>query len=327
MVDPLPLPAGGGEAGTALTAVGPVWAIPAVAILGALVVFAAMLDGALSARADGAGGGVGGGVVRPFAEIARLLRQRRRTTVEADSTLWRIGGAGLLVAAALMVTVVPLGEWTLFDLDVGVMWFNAMDVMVWALVWLAGWGANSAYSLAAGYRFLAHGLGYELPLMFALVGPAIAAGSLNVGRVAAAQYGLWFAVWMPVAFLVYLLGVAAFSVWGPFAPAIGTDVAGGVRAELSGVDRLVFEAGRYALLAAGAAFAVPMFLGAGAGPVLPGWAWVLVKTVAVLAVLVWMRRRLPTFRPDTFMEVGWMLLLPAVLLQDLVVAVVAVGRS
>ncbi len=321
MADPMPV------TDSSITTVAPGWAIAALGILGALVVAAAMLDGALAARAGSGPGGTMGGLVRPFGEAARLMRQRRRTTVEADSLLWRIGGAGLLVTAALMVAVVPLGEWTVFDLDVGVMWFNAMDVMVWALVWLTGWGANSAHSLVGGYRFLAHGLGYELPLMFALVAPAIAAESLNVGAVAAAQDGLWFAVWMPVAFLVYLLGVAAFSVWGPFAPAIGADVAGGARAELSGVDRLVFEAGRYALLAAGAAFAVPMFLGGGAGPLLPGWAWVLVKTVALLAALVWLRRRLPAFRPDQFMEVGWMLLLPAVLLQDLVVAVIAVGRS
>ena len=320
MADPMPM------TDSPITTVAPGWAIAALGILGALAVTAAMLDGALSARAGG-GPGTVGGPVRPFGEAARLMRQRRRTTVEADRLLWRIGGAGLLVVAALMVTVVPLGEWTIFDLDVGVMWFNAMDVMVWALVWLTGWGANSAHSLVGGYRFLAHGLGYELPLMFALVAPAIAAESLNVGAVAAAQEGLWFAVWMPVAFLVYLLGVAAFSVWGPFAPAIGTDVSGGARVELSGVDRLVFEAGRYALLAAGAAFAVPMFLGGGAGPLLPGWAWVLVKTVALLAVLVWLRRRLPAFRPDKFMEVGWMLRLPAVLLQDLVVAVIAVWRS
>lgn len=305
----------------------PLLGIGVVAILAGLAVVAAMLDGALTARASGAAGGAAGGATRPFAEAARLMRQRRRTTVEADTLLWRIGGAGLWVAAVLMVAVVPWGTWTVLDLDVGVVWFNAMDVLVWALVWLAGWGANSTYGLVGGYRFLAHGLGYELPLMFALVAPAIAAESLDVGRVAAAQDGLWFVVWMPVAFLVYLLGVAAFSVWGPFTPAIGTDVAGGARAELSGVDRLVFEAGRYALLAAGAAFAVPMFLGGGAGPLLPGWAWVLVKAVALLAVLVWVRRRLPAFRPDTFLEVGWLVLLPAVLLQDLVVAVVAAGRS
>lgn len=307
--------------------VAPAWALVAVAILGALVVLAASLDGALTARANGAAGGIGAGLGRPWGEAARLMRQRRRTTLEADVLLWRLGGAGLVVTAVLMVSVVPLGSWTLFDLDVGVMWFNAMDVMVWALLWLTGWGANSAHSLVGGYRFLALGLGYELPLMFALVAPAIAAESLNVGSVAAAQQGgLWFAWWMPVAFLVYCLGVVAFSVWGPFATALGADVAGGVAAELSGVDRLVFTVGRYALLAAGSAFAVPMFLGGDAGPLLPGWVWVLLKTTALLALLVWLRRRLPAVRPDMFMEVGWMVLLPAVLVQDLVVAVVMVWR-
>jgi NADH-quinone oxidoreductase subunit H len=310
-----------------VTTVGGGWALLAAALLGLFALFAAALDGALTARVEVGAGRSGAGWMRPVHESARLLRQRRRTTVSADSLLWRVGGAGLVVTALLMVTVVPLGAWTIFDLDVGVVWFNAMDVLVWALVWLAGWGPNSAHSLVGGYRFLAHGLGYELPLMFALVAPAIAAGSLNVGAVAAAQDGLWFAVWMPVAFAVYCLGVAGFSVWGPFAPALGSDVAGGAWTELSGVDRLLFVTGRCALLAAGAAFAVPMFLGGGAGPLLPDWAWVMVKALALLSVLVWLRRRLPAVRPDLFMEVGWMVLLPAVLVQDLVVAVIAVWRG
>ncbi|MGW3606289.1 complex I subunit 1 family protein [Micromonospora sp. NPDC005161] len=286
---------------------------------------AAVLNGALSARAAGAD--VRTGLTRPIGEVARLMRQRRRVTVAADTLLWRIGGAGLLVMAMMIITVVPLGDWTLFDLDVGVVWFNAMDVLAWAFVWLTGWGANSAHSLVGGYRFLAHGLGYELPLMFALVAPAVAASSLNVGTIAAAQQGLWFVVWMPVAFLVFCMGVLAIAVWGPFSPALGPDVAGGVGVELSGVDRLLFLSGRYALLAAGAAFAVPMFLGGGAGPLLPAWMWVLVKTLALLAAFVWLRRHLPAARPDLFMEVGWVVLLPAVLLQDLLVAGIALGRS
>ena len=163
--------------------------------------------------------------------------------------------------------------------------------------------------------------------MFALVAPAIAAQSLRVGTVAAAQQDLWFVVWMPVAFVVYCIGVVAFSVSGPFRAARGDDIAGGVTAESSGADRLLFEAGRYALLAAGAAFAVPMFLGGGAGPLLPDWLWTIVKTVAVLTVLVWAKQRIPTVRPDKFLEFGWLVLLPAVVLQDLVVAVVAVWRG
>jgi len=303
--------------------VAPLWALAALPLLGGFAFAAAALDGILTP--GGAGGGHG--ILRPAGEAARLLRQGRRRLLKADRLLWRIGVSGLVLAAVLMVAVVPLGSAVLLDLDVGVVWFNAMDVAVWAFVWLAGWGANSALSLVGGYRFLALSLAYELPLMFAIATPAVAASSLNVAAIGAAQEGLWYGVWMPVAFIIYLAAVVAFSVSGPFSAPLGTDIAGGVRAELSGVDRLMFQAGQYALLAAGAAFSVPMFLGGGAGPLLPGWAWTLVKTAVVLAALVWARRRIPALRPDKFMEVGWLVLLPAALVQLFIVAAIVVGRG
>ena len=74
---------------------------------------------------------------------------------------------------------------------------------------------------------------------------------------------------MPAAFAVYLASVYAFSFLGPFGYPAGRDLAGGVLAELSGPDRLVLQAGRWLLLTAGAAMAVPLFLGGGAGPLLP----------------------------------------------------------
>ena len=197
-------------------------------------------------------------------ETARLLIQRPRRTVSADRALWRIATSSLIPLAILMIAFVPLGRYTLLDTSIGVVWFNALDVFVWALVWLAGWGANAAYGLIGGYRFLALALAYELPLMFALVAPAIAAGSLDVSVIAADQ-PVWNIVWMPVAFGAYCLGVLGFSVWGPMDVSAGRDLAGGVLAEVSGVDRLLFLAGRYCLLVAGAAFASGSALGLALG--------------------------------------------------------------
>ena len=268
-----------------------------------------------------------GALADPFRQAVRLLLQQRRTTLHPDALVWRIGGGGLVIVAALMLAVVPLGGWVVGDLAVGVVWFNAMDVQLWALVWLAGWGANAHLSLVGGYRFLAQALAYELPLMFAITAPAVGAQSLSVGAIVAAQEPLWFVVWMPVAFVVFLVGVAGFSLWGPFAHPVGGDIAGGVLSELSGGDRLLFLVGRYALLAAGAAFAAAVFLGGGDGPLLPGWLWSVVKTLAVLAVLVHLRRRLPTMRMERFTEVGWVVLLPAALLQVLVVSVLVLAGA
>ncbi|MGB7364246.1 MAG: NADH-quinone oxidoreductase subunit H, partial [Rhodococcus sp. (in: high G+C Gram-positive bacteria)] len=186
--------------------IGPAWTLIAAPLLLLLAALAAGLDGVIARRA----------VTSPFDEAARLLRQRRRTMVSADRPLWRIGLAGLVVVAFLKVAVLPLGQWTVADLSLGVVWFNAMDVVIWAAVWLAGWGANSHFSLIGAYRFLAQALSYELPLMFALTAPAVAASSLRLGDVVSAQQGLWFVVWMPVAFVVFCVSVIAFSVWGPF---------------------------------------------------------------------------------------------------------------
>ena len=101
-----------------MTVVSAAWAPVAAVMLLLLAYYAAALDRA--------------GVCAPVGEATRLMRQRRRVTLEADRPLWRLGGFGLLAAALLMITVVPLGQWVLFDLDVGIVWFNAMDVLVWA---------------------------------------------------------------------------------------------------------------------------------------------------------------------------------------------------
>lgn len=303
--------------------VSPAWAVLAPLALLLFALAGAGLNGALVARSVGRP--FRSGASAPLAQVARLLRQRRQVTVAADVLLWRIGAGGLVVVAILKILVIPLGPWTLADLDVGVVWFNTMDVMIWAMFWLIGWGANSAHALVGGYRFLSLAVSYELPLMFALITPAVAARSLRVGDVVAAQQNLWFVIWMPVAFVIFCGSVIAFSSWGPYATAVGRDIAGGFLTDVSGVDRLLILTGRYAVLTAGAAFAVPLFLGGGGGPLLPDWLWTLVKTALVLATFVAIRHRVPTIRPDRFAEVAWIIVLPAALLQVLVVAIIVVG--
>lgn len=308
----------------------PLWAtliLPA-ALAGAAVV-AAGFDAALEAAArQGRGAPVRALLLRsvdPLREGLRLLVQQPRRTNAADALLRRIGVVLVPLAAVLAAVVLPLGFTSVSDPDVGIVWFNAMEALAWAAVWLAGWGPNSVLSMIGGYRFLAQGLAYELPHMFAITTAALGAGSLRVGGVVAAQDGLWFGVWMPVAFVVYLASALAMSFWGPFDQPTGTDAAGGVTAELSGVDRLMLLGGRWVLLVVTAAFSVPLFLGGGHGPLLPAWLWTLIKAAAVLGALVGSRRLIPALRMDRYMELAWLVLVPLVLVQALVVAVVVLN--
>lgn len=305
----------------------PIWSVVVLpALLAVATVATIAFDAALSARAAGRAEPVAVSATAPLREAARLLVGQRRITTTADTVLWRTGVLTVPVAALLAALVLPLGFSSVSDLAVGVVWFNAMVVLAWAAVWLAGWGPNSAFSLVGGYRFVAQGLAYELPHMFTLITAATAAGSLRVGGIVEAQAGLWFVVWMPVAFVVYLISAVAMAFWGPFDAPVGRDLAGGAAGELSGVDRLALLGGRWLLLVVAAAMSVPLFLGGGHGPLLPPWLWTVVKIAAVLAGLVWLRRRLPTVRMERFAEFAWVVLIPLTILQALVVAVVVLVR-
>ncbi|MGQ0576259.1 MAG: complex I subunit 1 family protein [Pseudonocardia sp.] len=304
----------------------PLWSVALLPVLlGVATWFAVALDAALATRARG--GPTAGAFLVPGREVARLVVGQRRRTLTPDRTLWTTGVVLLPVAALLAAAVLPLGERPVAELGVGVVWFNAMEVLAWAAVWTVGWGANSMLAVVGAYRFVAQGLAYELPHMFALITAALAAESLRVTDIVAAQAGLWFAVLMPVAFGAYLLSTVAMAFWGPFDAPVGRDVAGGAALELSGIDRLMFSGGRWLLLVVAAAMAVPLFLGGGAGPVLPAWAWVAVKTAAVLALVVWLGRRFPTVRMDRFVEFAWVVLIPLTIAQALVVAIVVLQRG
>ena len=237
----------------------------------------------------------------------------------------RVAVVGLPVVALLMAALLPMGGLHLADSPVGVVWFNALDVTVWALWWLAGWGPNSLYPLIGGYRFLAQAMSYELPLMFALTAPAVAAHSLAFPDVVAAQHGMWFVVSMPVAFAVFCLSVAGFSLFPPLHHPAGVDIAGGVGAELAGLPRILVGGGRYLLLVAGSATAAVLFLGGGSGPWLPAVVWLVGKTLVLACGLVAVANRLPTLRADRFVELGWLVLLPATLIQLLLVSVLVIA--
>lgn len=311
----MPEPTSAVETSTAAWGLVPAVLVVAVLGLGLALVVAAVDSAVLTGRP--------GAALAPLRSGTRALLEQRRTTLAPDSLLWRLGCAAVPVLALLALAVVPVDGRTLLSTSADLVWFNAMESIVWAAVWLIGWGPNALHALTGGYRFLIQGLSYELPLMFALITVGIAAGSLRTTDVVAAQDDLWFVVTMPVAFVVFLATAMAFAFWGPFAAPAGSDIAGGVTSELSGVERLLVDLGRAALLGAAAVMGAALFLGGDAGPWLPGPVWLLVKTLGVLVLLVVTGRRVPVIRPDRFVEIGWMVLIPATLLQALLVSVLA----
>lgn len=225
--------------------------------------------------------------------------------------MWWFAPAAYLGVGALALSVVPLGEGVFIaDVRTGIVLFGVAEVFAIVAVHLQGWSPNAPLALFGANRFIPIALSYELVSMFVLIAAALPAESLTVGEIVTSQSELWNVLRQPLGLPLFLVVALGITMWGPLDAPAGADVAGGVTGESAGPNRLVWELGRHALLAVFAAMAAAVFLGGWLGPVLPGWLWMLVKTLVVLALLVWLGERLPRPTPERFVRLTWLVLLP-----------------
>jgi NADH-quinone oxidoreductase subunit H len=111
--------------------------IPAAALVTVTAVGLGLLFAAVD-RLVLTGGDQRAAAVEPVRTGLRWLLQQRRTTSAPDRLLWRIGCAAMPVLALLALAVVPLGGRTLLSTSADLVWFNAMEALLWAAVWLIG---------------------------------------------------------------------------------------------------------------------------------------------------------------------------------------------
>jgi NADH-quinone oxidoreductase subunit H len=267
-------------------------------VLGAgLVALRAVLDG----RGQGASASIA--VLAPAAEGARLLRSR--PWHERAGTRALIAGAALLLSSVVRVLALPMVGPALLGPPLGVGWFVVADVVWWAAGAVLADGGRGALR-----RFLLRAAAVEVPLLIALAAPIVAARSLAVADVRAAQRDLPLAAEAPVAFVLALVVAGVLLPW-----VIGDRAAG------TGPDRLLVAAGLAGQPVAAAAVAGVLFLGGGGSGT--GAAWLLGETAVLAALLVVVTRRFPVLRPHLVARLSVLVLLPLAIVQLAVVVALA----
>lgn len=254
--------------------------------------------------------------VLPARRAALHFLHGTTTTERPDGPAWALAVASLGALAAGALVVVPLSRTAaVADVDDGIVLFGAAMALVMVAVFLHGWSPNSAMPLVGGYRFVAQALSYEMPLALVLIAAALPARSLAVGAIVESQEGLWNVVRQPLGLPLYLVATTGLAFWGPLATADAADLGGGTRVESSGSRLLAWKAARAAVLVAAAAMGAAVFLGGWWGPVLPAPVWVLLKTVALLAVVITAGHVLARIRLERFVVVAWSVLIPLALVD------------
>jgi NADH-quinone oxidoreductase subunit H len=289
-------------------------AVGAVLLIGVYLV--AVLDRALGAWVAGRSLRPAELLAAPVREAALQVLQQRTRTERSDAEAWALAPALLAALAAAGVAVVPLGPAiAVADVRSGIVLFGAAVALVMVAVFLNGWSANSFFPLLGAYRFVALALSYEMPFALVLIAAALPAESLAVGEIVRSQAGLWNVLRQPLGLPIYLATALGIAFWGPLDLPDAEDLAGGTRAELSGMPLLLWRAARSAVLVAVAAMGAAVFLGGWQGPWLLGPAWMALKTLALLAVLLLAGHLLPRVRQERFVIFGWVVLIPLALVD------------
>jgi NADH-quinone oxidoreductase subunit H len=295
---------------------------PAVLIVGAYTAaVASRAVEALAARRSPAGA-----LLQPLRSAALLLRREPNTTERPDAVLWAVAPAAYAALAAAALAVVPLAEGVaIADVRTGIVLFGAAEALVMVAVFLHGWAPNSHLALLGGYRFVALALSYELLSMFVLIAAALPAESLRVSAIVESQAGLWNVVRQPLGLPLWLIVTLGVTFLGPVNVADGADLASGTSVESSGRQRLAWEAARGGMLTVFSLMGAAVFLGGWHGPLLPGWAWIVVKGLVVMLLVLWLRHHVGRVPTERAVGLLWKVGLPLAFLGLLQAGIVALA--
>src|SRR5437764_5121488 len=107
---------------------------------------------------------------------------------QADRAIFAIAPTVVLISTFLLFVVIPAGPRLVVEnLDTGVFFALAVSSLSVIGVLMAGWASANKYSLLGGLRAAGQLIAYELPLVLAVVGVVIEAGTLSVQGIVKAQ--------------------------------------------------------------------------------------------------------------------------------------------
>ena len=163
---------------------------------------------------------------------------------------------------------------------------------------MAGWGSSNKYSLLGAMRNVAAVVSYEIPLVLAIVGVVLVAGSLSLNQIVVAQ-NIPFILLQPLGFFLFFAAGCAAINRSPFdLMEADSEIVAGFHTEYSGMKFAMFYLVEYAEAIAISAIITTLFLSGWRGPLLPPWLWFIIKVLVVFFSMVWTRTTLPRIRID-----------------------------
>src|SRR3954452_1859548 len=292
------------------------------------------------------------GSLQLFAEVGKWLQKEDIIPEKADRVIFKMAPLIVLVSTFLLVAVVLFGPDAYFtQFDAGVFYMLAVSSVSVLGILIAGWASANKYSLLGGLRAAGQLIAYELPMVLAVVGVVIQAGTMNLQQIVIDQndgsiFG-WDGLGNPyiltqfIGFGIFMIAVQAELTQAPFdMPIAESELVSGYMTEYSGFRFLIFFIAEFATAGVFSLIASVLFLG-GWGIPFSWFSWhsvndiddwmnvvgpliMLTKMLVLTFLIMWIRFSYPRFREDQLQRFAWKVLIPLALLNIMVTAVLKV---
>lgn len=285
------------------------------------------------------------GTLQLLADGVKFLQKEDIAPNGADRWVFKVAPLVVLMSTLLLYVALPASmHLVVANLDVGVFFVLAISSLSVIGVLMAGWSSASKYSLMGALRAAGQLIAYELPMVLAVIGVVIQAGTLSLNGIVFAQangsiFG-WSGIGFPyiltqfLGFFIFIAAVQAELTQPPFdMPVAESEIVSGYQVEYTGFRFLIFFLAEFATAFAFAAIAAVLFLGGWAVPWLStasDWYYVLgpivlfAKVMIVAFIIFWVRFTYPRFREDQLQSLAWKVLIPLALVNIVVTAVLKV---
>jgi NADH-quinone oxidoreductase subunit H len=274
------------------------------------------------------------GYLQPLADVVKLIFKEDFVPQGANRFLFQIAPMISVTAAVAAIAVIPWGEpFEVFgytvtavgaDLSIGVLFLFALSGLGFYGLILGGWASGNKYSLLGAARTAAQLVSYEVAMGLSVIGVIMLAQSLSLTDIVHAQQDtVWYVLFQPLGFLIFLIAAVAETNRAPFdLPEAESELVAGYHTEYGGLKFAMFFLAEYINMIIISALGATLFLGGFAGPFLWGWVWLAIKIAVLLFLFIWLRATLPRLRYDRLMQFGWKVLLPLATLNLVVTAIV-----
>lgn len=287
------------------------------------------------------------GSMQLLAEVGKWFQKEDIMPAKADKWVFAAAPLVVIMSTLLLVVVVPFGPDAYFvDLDTGVYYAMAVSSVSVIGILMAAWSSASKYSLMGGLRAAGQLIAYELPMVLAVVGVVIQAGSMSLQQIVYAQaegeiFGIGaignpFILTQFIGFFIFMVAVQAELAMPPFdMPIAESELVSGYLTEYSGLRFLVFFIAEFATAGVFSFIATVLFLGGWSLPPfiidpdsnamnVIGPLVMMGKMMGVSFLIFWARFTYPRFREDQLQRLAWKFLIPLALANIVVTGILKV---